>query len=315
MLLLVPACTSGDEGGGRATDPDAALRGGTLRVAVPDDFNAGRITLDPAMYDFSAWALSRCCLLRTLYSYNGRPVEQGGAEVRPDLAQGMPEVSPDGLTWIFRLKPGLRYAPPFEDTPIVAEDIVRALEREARWKGVTYAHYFSVIRGFEEYPEKADRILGLETPDDRTLVVRLEGITGDLAYRFAFPATAPIPEGATEGHDTDYGRFLVASGPYMVEGSEDLDFSVPPGEQEPASGVVPARLNKAEEVQEPGSLVLVRNPSWDPESDRLRPAYPDRIEIAIGVGDHEHLAERVDAAELDLVYSFQGSPFEQVAEY
>ena len=44
----------------------------------------------------------------------------------PDLAQGMPEVSSDGLTWTFRLKRGLRFAPPFDDTPIVARDIVRA---------------------------------------------------------------------------------------------------------------------------------------------------------------------------------------------
>jgi peptide/nickel transport system substrate-binding protein len=320
MLLLLAACTSSDGSGERPTDPDAALRGGTLRVAVPDDWNAGTITLDPATYGYNGpWALSRCCLLRTLYSYNGKPVEQGGAEVRPDLAQGMPEVSRDGLTWIIRLKPGLRYAPPFEDTPIVAKDIVRGLEREARIgmdPDEDYGlYYYSVIRGFDEYPEEADSIVGLEMPDDRTLVVRLEEITGDLAYRFALPATAPIPEGASEGHDTDYGRFLVASGPYMVEGSEDLDFSVPPEEQEPASGFVPARLNDDEEVEEPGSLVLVRNPSWDPDSDRLRSAYPDRIGMAIGVGDHALLAERVDAGELDLVWSFQGSPFEQVAEY
>jgi hypothetical protein len=115
MLLLATACTSSDGSGERPTDPDAALRGGTLRVAVPDDWNSRTITLDPAAYEFQAWALSRCCLLRTLYSYNGKPAEEGGAEVRPDLAQGMPKASRDGLTWIFRLKPGLRYAPPFED--------------------------------------------------------------------------------------------------------------------------------------------------------------------------------------------------------
>ena len=47
-----------------------------------------------------------------------------------------------------------------------------------------------------------------------------------------------------------------------------------------------------------GSLVLVRNPSWEPQRDRLRPAYPDRIEMSIGGGDHELFAERVDAAEI-----------------
>ena len=35
-------------------------------------------------------------------------------------------------------------------------------------------------------------------------------------------------------------RFVVASGPYMVEGSDRLDFSLPPAEQEPLTGYVTA---------------------------------------------------------------------------
>jgi peptide/nickel transport system substrate-binding protein len=319
-LLLAAACTSGGDREG-TTGPDAAsLRGGTLRLAVPDD-SAGAIDLDPRSYSLESWGLARCCLLRTLYSYNGKPAEEGGAEVRPDLAEGMPEVSSDGLTWTFRLEAGLRYAPPSEDRTIIALDIVRALEREARvarpgQSSGDYNFYYSVIRGFDAYPEAADSIVGLETPDDRTLVVRLNEVTGDLAYRFSLPATAPIPDGASDGHDADYGRFLVASGPYMVEGSEDLDVSVPPEQQEPATGFVPARLDDAGVVEEPGSLVLVRNPSWKAEADRLRHAYPDRIELEIGGGDTEALGERVDTGEIDLVYAaFRSSPFEQVARY
>ena len=320
VLLTMAACTSGGDGPEPATGPDAAsLRGGVLRVAVADAA-AFLVDLDPQSYSYASWELARCCLLRTLYSYNGKPADEGGAEVRPDLAEGMPEVSSDGLTWTFHLKRGLRYAPPFEDTPIVALDIVRGLERQARAgmhlpPGEDYGKiYYSEIRGFDQYPERADSIVGLEHPDDHTLIVRLKKITGDLPYRFSLPATAPIPEGAFEGHDADYGRFLVASGPYMVEGSEDLDFSVPPGQQKPASGFVPATIKKGE-AEEPGSLVLVRNPSWDPLTDGLRPAYPDRIELAIGGGDDEEFAERVDASEIDVVFDVEGSPFEQVARY
>ena len=324
MLLVVAACTSGNEQEVPAADPDAALRGGTLRLAVPNDgLGYTAIDLDPRAYSVESWELSRCCLLRTLYSYNGKPAEDGGAEVRPDLSQGMPEVSNDGLTWIFRLKAGLRYAPPFEDTSIVALDIVRGLERQAR-AGMhlppleDYSSFYSVIRGFDDYPEEADSIVGLETPDERTLVVRLTEITGDLPYRFTLPATAPIPEGASKGHDDDYGRFLVASGPYMVEGSEDLDFSDPPREQEPASGFVSASTTyrkRVTEVVEPGSLVLVRNPSWDQATDPLRPAYPDRIELADEGRSSLEVARLVDAGEVDLVYGPGGSPAEQVARY
>lgn len=309
VLLVTGACTSGVEREG-ASEGDATPRGGTLRVAVPDRLASPE--MDPQRY-YNALALGRCCLFRTLYSYSGKPTEEGGAEPRPDLAVGLPEVSADGLTWTFRLRQGLRYAPPFEDMLITALDLVRALERTARVG--EYSFYYEVIQGFEDYGSgAADSIGGLETPDELTLVVRLDQVTGDLAYLFSLPATSPIPEGATDGHDKDYARFLVASGPYMIEGSERLDFSLPPDEQEPVAGFVPPVLTKDGDVQEPGSLTLVRNPSWDPATDRLRAAYPDRIELILGAGDDEEIARRVDAAEVDLVLG-DSSPYAQVARY
>jgi ABC-type transport system substrate-binding protein len=138
-------------------------------------------------------------------------------------------------------------------------------------------------------------------------------VTGDLPYRFSLPATSPIPDGAADGHDKDYTGFLVASGPYMIEGSEVLDPSAPPREQEPASGWVPPTLGKGGIVERNGSLVLVRNPSWDPRTDRLRAAYVDRIEITLG-GSDDAIASRVDASKIDLVY-VTASPFEQVSRY
>jgi peptide/nickel transport system substrate-binding protein len=320
MLLVVVGCTSGSEGtGSAASTPDAsAPRGGTLRVAEPDDLVAFQwYTIDPQRgYTFPAIGLGRCCLFRTLYSYNGRPAEQGGTELQPDLAEGPPEVSTDGLTWTFRLRGGLRYAPPFADTTITSLDLVRALERMARvgLNPDSYGFYYQVIRGFDDYASgEAASIVGLETPDDRTLVVRLDQVAGDLAYRFSLAATSPIPDGAADGHDKDYTGFFAASGPYMIEGSEALDPSAPPREQEPAAGWIPAELGEDGAVVKPGSLVLVRNPSWDPRTDRLRPAYADRIEITLGGSDDE-IAEQVDAGSTDLVY-LAGSPFEQVARY
>ena len=112
--------------------------------------------------------------------------------------------------------------------------------------------------GFDDFGAgKAKQIAGLKAIDDHTLEVKLSEPTGDLGWRMAMPATAPIPPngnaplGAAEGHNEDYGRFLVASGPYMFEGSEDLDFSVPADDQEPVAGYIPGR-----------SITMVRNPSW-----------------------------------------------------
>jgi peptide/nickel transport system substrate-binding protein len=282
-----------------------------LRIVSPA-FEASNLQLPTALdpqkdYWYDSWELLRCCLLRTLLSYRGAPTAQGGAVLQPDLAASMPTVSGDGLIWTFHLKPGLHYAPPLQRVSITAQDIIRALEREANAKASAggYSFYYSVIQGLDAFAAgQADSISGLEAPDETTLRVHLIKPTGDLGERLALPAAAPIPPnpadpaaplGVAAGHDDDYGRFLVASGPYMVDGSAALDFSLPPGQQRPASGFVSGK-----------AITLVRNRSWDPASDRLRGAYVEKIEVSIG-GTLEDAATAVDSDRSDLVF-FPGPP-------
>jgi peptide/nickel transport system substrate-binding protein len=304
-VAALVGCGGGEEAGQRpstgvvpetASQEKTAQPGGTLRVALvhwadheaeyaaPD--GSASYALDPqAEYDNSAWELFRCCLQRTLLSYNGKPTAEGGADLRPDLAADMPTVSLDGLTWTFRLKLGLHYAPPYENSEIVAADVIRGVERTLRPAPPSYAkasghptigayafYYSPLIAGAEAFADgKADTISGLETPDDHTLVVHLTQASGDLGHRFSLPATAPIPPGAADGHDDGYGPYLVASGPYML------------GTYEPGS-----------------SITLVRNPSWAAASDELRAAYADRIELTFEA-DANAAHGKVENGDLDLV--------------
>jgi peptide/nickel transport system substrate-binding protein len=300
MGMVAAACSSDNEGGGAtgatggATGSD--LSGGTLRMALVSDVDAA---FDPnKSYYNVTWEYYRCCLTRNLMSYKGVPTEEGGSEIFPDLAAAEPTVSDDELTWTFTLKDGIFYGDPFTDVPIVAGDFIRALMREANPKANVggYSFYYSVIKGFDDFANgDADSISGLSAPDDKTLIVKLTAPTPDLGYRFAMSATAPIPPngdaplGVAEGHDKNYGRFMVASGPYEFEGSDALDFSVDAKDQAPVAGYVPGR-----------SIVLVRNPAWDPATDDLRKAYPDRIETTVG-GDEVDLYNKVTAGDLDYV--------------
>ena len=304
LALIASACGGSGGSGGRSTGGgstgDEPQKGGTLKLALQSDVQEA---FDPQKeYYGVAWAIYRCCLLRTLLSYNGQPTDQDGAKLFPDLAAKMPEVSADGLTWTFTLKPNVHYGPPFEDVTVTAQDFIRAMEREACSACASggYNFYYSAIEGFPEYAAReADTISGLSAPDGQTLVITLPAPTGDLGFRMAMPAAAPIPPipakpdarlGAAEGHDQNYGRFLVSTGPYMFEGSDQLDFSKPADQQAPVSGYDVGR-----------SIVLVRNPSYDPSTDDLRIGYADRIEFQIG-GDSNDLALKVDAGELDMVY-------------
>ena len=48
------------------------------------------------------------------------------------------------------------------------------------------------------------------------------------------------------GGEGGYGAVMVASGPYMFEGADDVDPSRPAGEREPASGFTPWRIGPEE---------------------------------------------------------------------
>ena len=297
LVALAAGC-----GGGGARPPAAphSLLGGTLRVAAlfwsAEEKDASEGIAGKSLYLLDPQAggpyatsteLFRCCLVRTLLSYAVGPHARG-AVLRPDLAAAMPAVDDRGLVWTFRLRHGLHYAPPFQQVEITAPDVVRALERAMspapsawarrtgeRQLGGYVSVYDRLIAGARAYESgRARTISGLVTPDRYTLVVHLLHPSGDLGYRFSLAETAPIPPlrsellGAAAGHEDGYGRFLVASGPYMIAGSQNLDFSRPAARQRPVSGWVPGR-----------SIVLVRNPSWRPGTDPLRAAYADRIVI------------------------------------
>ena len=296
-VLVAASCTSSNTAR-RETGPET---GGTLRVGLVTQqsnisgwcpFLLCGQPFDPQSASFvDVFQIDRCCFMRTLLSYNGTSVAQGGTVPRPDMATSLPTVSADRLTWTFRLRSGVRYAPPFDHTEIVAADFIRSLERAFTPAGpaVPWAdgdviggywadtYLANVIAGVHEFTAgKTDHVAGLQAPDPHTLVIHLTRAVGDLPYRLALPQFGPIPAnpdrpddplGVAQGHDFDYGDVIVSSGPYMFEGSEKLTFAAPPQEQLPPVGNGFA------------SATLVRNPSWSRASDPLRHAYADRIEF------------------------------------
>jgi ABC-type transport system substrate-binding protein len=139
ITVLASACTGGAKPQPSAPATNPIPTGGTLRVGVLIDGGVGRCDMtfcggqvnDPQINGIvgPTYELLRCCLLRTLLSYNGQSTSGGGTLLRPDLAAALPEVSADGLTWTFHLRAGLHYAPPLQSTEITAGDFIRSVER------------------------------------------------------------------------------------------------------------------------------------------------------------------------------------------
>lgn len=235
-------------------------QGGTLRIGVTGGAQAVQdfTYADPGRPIQQGYGqLLKCCLARTLLSYPGRSTADGGTVLQPDLAAGPPLISRDGRTWTFHLRTGIRYAPPFEGVEVVAADFIRAAERTVRLapeSTETPDAPFSAVAGAAEYAAgNAPTITGLESPDPRTLVVRLVRAWGGFGTSIADVAWSPIPEAVAIGHDEDLGWNWVSTGPYMFE-------------HYPAD---PTATTAA----------LVRNPSWVVSTDARRGAWVERIEI------------------------------------
>ena len=84
-------------------------------------------------------------------------------------------------------------------------------------------------------------------------------------------AAAPIPEevGKCFTKAGDYGRYVMSSGPYMIQGSEDLDISSCDS-MKPISGFDPSK-----------KLYMVRNPNHDQATDTLRANNVDAIKVDV----------------------------------
>jgi peptide/nickel transport system substrate-binding protein len=311
LAIVAAACSKSSSGGSSGTPTASASsipRGGILHIAQVGDVSAA---FDPAReYYQVSFEYMKCCLLRTLFTTNGLPADQGGAVLQPDLAAALPTVSSDGLTWTISIKPGIMYSPPFQTTEVTAQDFIRAMEREADPKvTAAYGFYYTAIKGYSDYTSgKSKTISGMTALDSHTLQIKVTAPTGDLGWRFALPASAPIPPngnalyGAAQGHDKDYGRFLVGTGPYMWQGIDKVNFSLPASKQTPVAGYIPGR-----------QMVLVRNPSWDPATDPNRPAYVDQIQTTIG-GSVADLYNKVQTGEVDWVMDAQ-PPADVLAKY
>jgi peptide/nickel transport system substrate-binding protein len=244
-------------------------RGGTLRLCS----GAGVDSLDPARtYYVWVWLLQRC-LNRGLMAYPTVAGPEGRVPVA-DLAREPGQPSPDLRSWRYELRPGVRF-----DTgePITMWHVERAVQRVfaqhllpggPTWVLPLLDDPARPYHGPYESADPRGELRSVEVLDERTIVFHLSEPFADFDHLMCQPAVAPVlPERDT---GPDYGLSPVSSGPYRIE------------------------------EHRPGSwLALGRNEYWDPSSDPIRAALPDRIEITMGMTPDE-LDDRLMSGEFDL---------------
>lgn len=145
--------------------------------------------------------------------------------VVPALAEDMPEVSDDGLTYTFTL----REANYSNGEPIVAEDLVFAWKRLIDPRtAATYGAIISDVDGgaeILELPEDASDAdiqaavdaLAVSAPDDKTFVVKLDHPTGYFTQLATLWGTAPYPQSWVETANFTEAENYVSSGPFKMK--------------------------------------------------------------------------------------------------
>ncbi|MEU4193892.1 ABC transporter substrate-binding protein [Kribbella sp. NPDC026611] len=246
LALAAAACNANSKSTPSGGNAAAAEQGGTFHVLS----TSKEISYDPAKSQ-NLGISSIHLVLRGLTSWKTSPDK--ATEVVPDLATDIGQASDGGKTWTYKLKPGLKYA---DGSPIVAGDIKYGIERSfAPELSGGLGYHKSLLVGGDKYqgPYKGAELASVETPDDSTIVFKLNKPYGDWPWIASMPAFSPVPKKA----DTDpahYGEKPMASGPYQVQ-------SYTPGSK----------------------LVLVRNPNWDKSTDQARTGLPDSIVTDMGL--------------------------------
>jgi oligopeptide transport system substrate-binding protein len=150
--------------------------------------------------------------------FEGLTVYGPDGAILPGAAQSW-DVSADGKTYVFHLRPGLAWS---DGSALTAEDFVYALRRGLDPKtGAPYNEILYPILGAEARATGRTTdpaALGVDAPDLATVRIRLERPAPFLPAILAYSMAFPVPRAAIERWGTDWTRpeHFLGNGPFML---------------------------------------------------------------------------------------------------
>ena len=214
VILAVSGCKPGREEGG----PDA------IQSVYRHAMDGGPSSLDPAQASNIYANFLAVNLYDTLYRYKylARPYR-----LEPNLADGLPQVSADGLIYTIRIKPGVHFIDDAafhegKGRAVRASDFVYSLKRHfdpaTRAQGAWL--WQGRIVGLDDWKENGadydEEVSGLRAVDDRTIQIQLISPFPQLTHTLAQGYSAIVPREAVEHHGPEFAVNPVGSGPYRL---------------------------------------------------------------------------------------------------
>ncbi|MFG1500014.1 ABC transporter substrate-binding protein [Halobacteriovorax sp. XZX-3] len=151
----------------------------------------------------------------------------------PNLAEALPEVSEDGLTYTFKIRQGVLFQDnaAFKDgkgRELVAEDFVYSIKRLAdpKLQGLGWWLLQDKIVGLDEWREKNSKkdsvdytevVEGLKTLDKYTLQFKLKKQFPQFLYSLAMPFTFVVAKEVVDHYGKEFLNHPVGTGPFMLK--------------------------------------------------------------------------------------------------
>jgi peptide/nickel transport system substrate-binding protein/oligopeptide transport system substrate-binding protein len=226
-------------------------------------------------------------MARGLYGYPNTVETPDTDTIQADLAEDLPEISDDGLTYTVKLREGLTFP---DGSPVTSADVKATFEYildpniQCATGGAPASGYYNVIAGYDEFTTALT--------DDPTAAAKLSGIVAvdDLTTTF----TLSRPDGA-------FVRALAMGWSFIVPAATPHEVL-----ETPPPFVGPYSITSYDLDQQ---LTVDREPTWE---DNVAAGVPeeadenniDGIDLTIGVPDDIQLAKLKDN-EIDI--TFDGS--------
>jgi peptide/nickel transport system substrate-binding protein len=191
LLLVMLAAAAGcgdDDGGGDGGSAGAAKEGGSITLAQTSQPDY----LDPALsYTVNGW--EPMWLVYTPLLTYARAEGSEGSKLIPGLAEELPEISGDGLTYKLTLRRGLEYS---DGSPVKASDFEHTIQRVLNLESGGSA-FFLGIEGAQEYLDKGKAegdIGGIEADDESgAITIRLKAPDGTFSNVLAMNFAGLVP--------------------------------------------------------------------------------------------------------------------------
>jgi len=260
--------------------PRAGLDRFKGKVVLYNVYGAKVKSIDPATSGDTTSASMQGNVFEGLYTYHylKRPVE-----VVCQLAEALPKVSPDGLTYTIRIKEGVKFArnPCFgvdeagqpKTRFLRAEDFITSFKRIADYHlttSLSLAFVEDKISGLAEYRDRTqnykkgdfsrytkESISGLRALDDHTLEITLTKPFPQFLYVLAMPVYAPVPSEVIDYH------LATKKGPQDGRVAIDMDQRDP--EIRDVAAMVGTGAYVMTEWVKAGKIVFERNPDYRDE--------------------------------------------------